>query len=282
MSMNLPGLAGRPQGQRQARPGRPGRGRPQGRLDHLPGRRAGDGFGGTLLAAPGANPGAHSSSSAGSLRSSRRLRDPQRQGRRGAVSRFRSGRSFVFAAMTAAPTSLATTLSGFDSRGRPVAVRLPASVRVGAGATVKVTPANWRSLASTRIRIRTTVRWADDEPETPREADRERFATVARLAGQARRRAARRRAEASSAAPPKQGGSPSRGRSCAAATPSSAPARCRSRRRDAQREGLCSSFAKALRRGRYRLRVRALETTAEGGGVQGSETAERTLGLHLR
>jgi hypothetical protein len=39
---------------------------------------------------------------------------------------------------------------------------------------------------------------------------------------------------------------------------------------------------RALKRGSYRLQVRALEATAEGGGVQASDTIERTLAFRLR
>ena len=38
---------------------------------------------------------------------------------------------------------------------------------------------------------------------------------------------------------------------------------------------------KALRSGRYRLRLRALETTALGGGIQASDTVARSLPLRL-
>jgi hypothetical protein len=38
---------------------------------------------------------------------------------------------------------------------------------------------------------------------------------------------------------------------------------------------------KPLKHGHYRLKLRALETTAEGGGVQSSETVARTVALRL-
>jgi hypothetical protein len=39
---------------------------------------------------------------------------------------------------------------------------------------------------------------------------------------------------------------------------------------------------KALKHGRYTLKLRVLETTAEGGGVQASDTVERSLAFRLR
>jgi hypothetical protein len=54
-----------------------------------------------------------------------------------------------------------------------------------------------------------------------------------------------------------------------------------SARCDAEGEG-DPSAPKALKHGRYTLKLRVLETTAEGGGVQASDTVERSLAFRLR
>jgi len=234
-------------------------------------------FGGTLLASPGAHSSARSSPGSDHL-----VRFETRSGG-GDEDRlsFPSGRSFDFTHSGGA-TQLATTLSGFDSRGRPVAVRLP-KMRVAAKTVVKVTPANWRSLASTRIRVisrsggRTTTRIVHGSPI------RHRFATIRRasvvaLSGGRQEVALKLHLRH----PPKRGwisvaGTIIRGGHAVERT---APAQISAAAM--RRERATIRLAKPLRAGHYRLRVRALETTALGGGIQASDTVARSLGFALR
>ena len=155
-------------------------------------------------------------------------------------------------------------------------------MRVGSGATVKVAPANWRSLASTAVRIRTTVGGRTTSRSVHGKPIGRRFATVThaapvRLAGGRDGVALKLRLRN----PPKRGwialaGTILRGGHAIERT---LPLQISA---SAIRSGKALlQLPKALKKGRYTLRVRALETTAESGGVQGSETAERTLGLHL-
>ena len=274
MSMNLPGL----QADLEA-DGKPGQVDQVSvdRRDESIGYRAGGpgtAFGGTLLASSGAHSSAASSHLSDHLV---RFETLSGKGDEDGLS-FHAGRTFDFS-HSGAPTKLGLTLSGFDAEGRPVAVRLPA-VRVGARATVKVTPTNWRSLASSRIRIATTVGRRTTSKSVRGKPIGRRFATVRRASlvklakgrdGVALKLRLRH--------PPKLGWIAFAGTILHGghAVERSRPLQVSAL---AMRRGKAVlGLPRALKGGHYTLRLRALETTAEGGGVQGSDTVERTLGL---
>ena len=280
MSMNLPGL----QANLEAG-GKPGQVDqvgvdPRGDSISYQAGAGGTGFGGTLLAAPGATPGARSSKAASGL--SDHLVGFETGSGKGAGDQvsFGAGRAFVFSRENGAPTTLKLTLSAFDTKGRPVAVRLPA-VRVGSGATVKVAPPTGGP--SHRPRSGSGPRSvAGPRPERPRETDRKAVRHRHPChAGQARGRAGRRRAEAASAESSEARVDRPRGNDPARRPRHRAPLPLQISASAIRSGKALLQLPKALKKGRYTLRVRALETTAESGGVQGSETAERTLGLHL-
>ena len=276
MSMNLPGL----QASLEAR-GKPGQVDqvgvdPKDSTISYQAGGSGTAFGGTLLASPGAH------SSAASTAASDHLVRFETHSGSGDEDRlgFPSGRTFEFD-HSGGPTQLATTLSGFDSQGRPVAVRLP-KVRVGAGAVVRVTPADWRSLASTRIRIstkaggRTTTRTVHGRPV------RHRFATVRRAA--AVRLSGGRQGVALKLHlrhPPKQGWIAFAGTVLGGGHVIERTAPLQLSAAAMRRGKAVLRLPRVLKPGRYRLRLRALETMAEGGGIQASDTVEQTLSLHL-
>jgi hypothetical protein len=93
---------------------------------------------------------------------------------------FPSGRELIFR-HAGAPTTLSLTLSAFAANGQPVAVRLPA-LRVAAGETLHIAPANWRSLSSSRVRIRATVNGHASTRFLHGHEIGRRFATVRRAA----------------------------------------------------------------------------------------------------
>jgi hypothetical protein len=240
----------------------------------------GTGFRGTLLASPGAKAGAHSSKATTGL--SDHLVGFETSSGKGAGDQvsFGSGRAFAFS-HDGAPTSLSLTLSAFDAMGRPVAVRLPA-VHVGSGAMVKVTPANWRALVSSRIRISTTAGGRTSTRDVRGRTIGSQFATVrhasiVKLGGGGSGVALKLHLRH----PPKRGwiafaGGLSRGgHSVGRTRPLQLSAQ-------AMRRGKALlQLPKGLKGGHYTLKLRALETTAEPGGIQGSQTVTRSFKLRL-
>ncbi len=237
----------------------------------------GTGFGGTLLASPGA----HSSKAASSL--SDHLVGFETSSGKGAGDQvsFGSGRAFVFSRENGAPTNLTLTLSAFDAQGRPVAVRLPA-VHVGSGATVSVTPANWRALGSSRIRVSTTAAGRTSTRDVRGRSIGSQFATVrhasvVELGGGGNGVALKLHLRH----PPKRGwiafaGGLSRsGHSVGRTRPLQLSA-------EAMRKGKALlQLPKGLKGGHYTLKLRVLEATAEPGGIQGSQTLTRSFKLRL-
>jgi hypothetical protein len=244
-------------------------------ISYRPGA-GGTGFDGTLLASPGAH-----SSGASSLGTDHLVRFETSSGK-GDEDRisFPSGNSFDFS-HSGGSAKLDLTLSGFDAKGRPVAVKLP-PLRIGPRAVVSVTPANWRSLASSPIRVRSKSRNGTMNRTVRGRPIGRSFATVrsARvvdLAGGSKGIALKLRLRH----PPKQGwiafaGTVMRGGHTVERT---APLQLSAA---AMRKGKATlPLPKALKAGHYTLRLRALETTAEGGGIQASETVGQSLALRL-
>jgi hypothetical protein len=68
---------------------------------------------------------------------------------------FARGRAFTID-HDGAPTALSLTLSGFGTDGLPVAVRLPRA-HLGRGEKLSAAPTDWRHLGSSQIRLTSTV-----------------------------------------------------------------------------------------------------------------------------
>jgi hypothetical protein len=193
---------------------------------------------------------------------------------------FRSGSELVLH-HTGPRTSLSLTLSAFAANGQPLAVRLP-PLRVVAGETLRVAPQNWRALGSTPVRVSVTLRGRTTTRFTRGRKKGGRFAsvshaTLASLGGghyRADLDLAVRRAPArgwlSAAATVTRNG-----RVVVRATPVQLDA-------SALRSGSVRlTLPAVLAAGRYELRVRLLEASADGA-IQGSVVVGRTLSVRAR
>jgi hypothetical protein len=181
MNMNLPGL----QASLQA-------GTHTGQVDHVTVDPHSDVIGyqtsashttlaGTLLSAPGTAAGATASTAATSPLSDRLVQFHTTSGHGGGEKlSFPSGRALVLH-HAGAPTSVSLTLSAFAANGQPIAVALP-SLRLLAGETLSVAPANWRALGSTQVRISATVHGHTTVRFVRGRKIGRRFATVRRAA----------------------------------------------------------------------------------------------------
>jgi hypothetical protein len=115
---------------------------------------------GSLVSAPGAAAGARATSVRASAAASSssdhvvQLRMSAGRGRADQLT-FAHGRELVVH-HTGPAATVSLTLSALAANGMPVAVQLPA-VTIGAGATLRVSPANWRALASTAVRVTTVA-----------------------------------------------------------------------------------------------------------------------------
>ncbi|MHB1572098.1 MAG: hypothetical protein ACYC0H_23230, partial [Solirubrobacteraceae bacterium] len=177
---------------------------------------------------------------------------------------------------TGPAAAIALTLSAFAADGQPVAVTLP-SMRLAPGTTLRVAPTNWRTLGSSPIRItlsahgRSTtrtlrgIRWGH------------RFATIRRASLHALGRG-RYAASVSLQVSHAPAGSwlsiaatVLKGRRPIATTK---PAQVLGARLKSSAVRL--ALGKTLPKGRYRLRIRVLETTVRGA-IQGSVVVTRTI-----
>jgi hypothetical protein len=227
-------------------------------------------LGGTLLSSPDAG------ASAGAPNElSDRLVRFETSGGSGGEDRiaFPSGHSFVLRHSGAA-AKLAATLSAFDARGRPIALKLP-KLSVGRGERLRITAENWSKLGSSPVRVQATVRGRTTVRRVRGRTIGRRFATARRASlvasggGRYRvdlrlrvRRAPkgawlsvagtllRRGHRIERTAPTQLDGATLRGGKTYLTLP------------------------KKLRPGSYSLQVRLLETTAQGA-IQGSRTVTR-------
>jgi hypothetical protein len=193
---------------------------------------------------------------------------------------FPSARELVLQ-HSGAPAMLTLTLSAFAVDGQPVAVRLP-TLRLAAGETLRVAPANWRSLGSSRVRVSATVNGHTTRRLLGGHAIGRRFATVRRAALGSRGRHhydidlylaihhAPRDAWLSAAATLLR-----HGHAIAQAAPIQLSAAALSRGAVRMR------LPQPLAPGRYTLKLRLLETTVSGA-VQGSAVSTRTLAVRAR
>ena len=273
MEMSLPGL----QASLQA-------GAHPGQVDHVsvddaaraigysPG--ANTGFGGTLVSAPGG--GGKASASAAKTKSER-LVDFETTASRGDAERvaFRRGRAFTLS-HEGAPAGLSLTLQSFGTKGLPVAVRLP-RMHLARGEKLSVAPTDWRRLGSSRVRLTATVGGRTSTRFVRARALGRRFAAVrsAKLSGDGTRvdlalrlKHAPKGAWVSPVVEVLRGG------------------HVVARSRPAQLSGSAMKRAslplsKRLGPGRYRLRVRLLETVTHGL-VQGSVVVRKRLAARVR
>jgi hypothetical protein len=227
-------------------------------------------FGGTLVSSPG---GAARSSSGGGTRSERLVRFQTTSTGGGDRVGFPGGRSFTIA-HDGRPAALSLTISSFDRKGLPVAVRLP-RLRLARGERLAAAASNWHRLGGVRITSRvhghTSTRLVKGRPLG------RRFAAVrsAKLAGDGSHVSLALRLRH---APKESWVSP--------VVEVSKRGHVVARSRPAQLSGGGMGHAslrltRHLARGRYTLRVRLLETVLNGL-TQSSVVVGKRLAARLR
>jgi hypothetical protein len=277
MNLSLPGL----QASLQA-------GSKNGQVDHVsvdPGAdsigyrtdAAASNLGGTLLASPGGGHRARSSGKGGGT-ADRLVRFQLATGKADDEKlSFPSGRAFELTHSGKA-SSLKVTLGGFNARGLPVAVKLPA-IHVAPGEILKVSPLSWKKLGSTRFRVRSKLHGRLSTRSVRGRVLGSRFATVRRASlvslpqgGEGIALKLRLRH------PPRHGwlsltGTVLRG---GHAVTRSRPMQLSDQA--LRRRTALLALPKSLPHGRYTLRVRGLEASAQGA-MQASRTFSRVFKL---
>jgi hypothetical protein len=240
-----------------------------GAIDYRPG--AGTALEGTLIAAPRGG----AASAVSSATRSEHLARFATTSRRGGGDRigFSHGRAFSIT-HEGAPAGLSLTLQSFGKKGLPVAVRLP-KFHLARGARLSAAPTDWRRLR--KIRITTTIQGRKSTRLVKGHPLGRRFATIrkAKPAGGGSRIALSLRLRH---APKGSWVSP--------VVEALRHGKVVARTRPAQLSGSSMKRAslplsKRLRPGRYRLRVRVLETVTDGL-VQGSVVVRKRFSARVR
>jgi hypothetical protein len=136
---------------------------------------------GSLLSAPGAAAGARASTAARTPASDHLAQFHTTSSHGGQLTfSFPQGRTFV-ARSTGGSSSLSLTLSAISTSGAPVAVQLP-TTRLGNGATLRVAPADWRALGSAAVRITLSIHGHTSSRSVKGRTLAKRFASIRSVA----------------------------------------------------------------------------------------------------